>query len=129
MLDREGLKALSDRLAALRDAGAHWTWLLDLGVSPCIPKSGRPVVSPFPPVGSGRCRFPTFFGTTGSYDSSAPIPPVSGLPRPDGTSACTEETRRSPRFLGNPSESVPRARDSGGSTGPRLFGPRDAAFR
>src|SRR5580693_3375089 len=32
----------------------------------------------------------------------------------------TEETRRSPRFLGNPFESVPRARDSGGSPGPRL---------
>jgi hypothetical protein len=28
--------------------------VLDLGVSPCIPESGRPDVHPFPPVGSGR---------------------------------------------------------------------------
>ena len=32
----------------------------------------------------------------------------------------TAETRRSPTFVGNPSESVPRARDSGGSRDPRI---------
>ncbi len=41
----------------------------------------------------------------------------------------TAETRRSPTFVGNPSESVPRARDSGGSTRPSPVGSRDAAFR
>ena len=39
------------------------------------------------------------------------------------------ETRRSPTFVGNPSESVPRARHSGGSTRPLRHGSRDAAFR
>jgi hypothetical protein len=39
---------------------------LDLGVSPCVPHSGRSVVRPFPPVGSSSRRFPTFIGTTGS---------------------------------------------------------------
>ena len=93
------------------------------------PQIGTSRCFPLPSSGFRPCRFPTFFGTTGSYDPSAPLPPVSGLPRPDGTSACTEETRRSPRFLGNPCESVPRARDSGGSTGTSHIGPRDAAFR
>ena len=41
----------------------------------------------------------------------------------------TAEMRRSPTFVGNPSESVPRARDSGGSTRTSLHGSRDAAFR
>src|SRR5437879_8818052 len=41
--------------------------VLDLGVSPCIPESGRPDVSPFPPVGAVAAprralRFPTFAG-------------------------------------------------------------------
>ncbi len=36
---------------------------------------------------------------------------------------------RPPRFLGNPCESVPRARDSGGSQRPRLNGRPDAVFR
>lgn len=34
-----------------------------------------------------------------------------------------------PKFLGNPSEHVPRARDSGGSSRPRIIGLADAAFR
>jgi hypothetical protein len=36
---------------------------------------------------------------------------------------------RPPRFLGNPCESVPRARDSGGSQRPRHIGRPDAVFR
>jgi len=36
---------------------------------------------------------------------------------------------RSPRFLGNPYESAPRARDSGGSQRPRSHGRPDAVFR
>ena len=36
---------------------------------------------------------------------------------------------RSPRFLENPCESVPRARDSGGSQRPRRIGRPDAVFR
>ena len=36
---------------------------------------------------------------------------------------------RSPRFLGNPCERVPRARDSGGSQRPRPIGRPDAVFR
>ena len=32
----------------------------------------------------------------------------------------TTETRRSPTFVGNPCESVPQARDSGGSRAPRI---------
>lgn len=36
---------------------------------------------------------------------------------------------RPPRFLGNPCERVPRARDSGGSQRPRLRGRPDAVFR
>jgi len=41
----------------------------------------------------------------------------------------TAEARRSPTFVGNPSESVPRAKDSGGSRAPSHNGSRDAAFR
>src|SRR3970040_161626 len=32
--------------------------VLDLGVSPCVPQSGRPAVRPFPPVGSGHAGSP-----------------------------------------------------------------------
>jgi hypothetical protein len=39
------------------------------------------------------------------------------------------EARRSPTFVGNPCESVPRASDSGGSAGTSRGGSRDAAFR
>ena len=57
--------------------------VLDLGVSPCIPESGHPDVSPFPPVGTVAARrralrFPTFAGTMGSYDRST-IHPRSPL--------------------------------------------------
>src|SRR6266849_5641629 len=40
-----------------------------------------------------------------------------------------QETKRSPRFVGNPSESVPRARNSGGFARPSHSGSHDAAFR
>src|SRR6266849_5049867 len=93
--------------------------VLDLGVSPCIPKSGRPDVRPFPLVDSGRASSPP----------SSVLRASKTPPRPSRQSSVsldhtvppsTAETRRSPTFVGNPSESVPRARDSGGSRQPRL---------
>ena len=48
----------------------------------------RLLVLPFPPVGPGLHRFPTFIGTMGSYDSSFALPStVSGLPRLPGSSS------------------------------------------
>jgi hypothetical protein len=93
------------------------------------PSPGTSRCSPLPSRGFRPRQFPTFVGTTGSYDSSVLVPLVSGLPRPSGTSTSVEETRRSPTFVGNPSESVPRAGDSGGSTSTSPSGARDTAFR
>jgi hypothetical protein len=102
--------------------------VLDLGVSPCVPESGRPDVRPFPPVGSGDASSPP----------SSVLRASKTPPRPSRRSSVsldhavpppTAETRRSPTFVGNPSESVPRARDSGGSTRASHGGSRDAAFR
>ena len=67
-----------------------------------------------PPVGSGRASSPP----------SSVLRASKTPPRPSRRSSVsldhavpppTAETRRSPTFVGNPSESVPRARDSGGS--------------
>ena len=49
-----------------------------------------------------------------------------GVPSPVGG---RKEIRSYPRFLANPFESAPRARDSGGSSRPRPIGRSDAAFR
>jgi len=64
----------------------------------------------------------------GFYDSSCPFrrSPVSLDRTVPPTMA---ETGGLPTFVGNPSESVPRARDSGGSTRTSHVGSRDAAFR
>ena len=91
--------------------------VLDLGVSPCVPQSGRPVVLPFPPVGTvaapaGALRFPTFTGTMGSYDCSS-IRPRSPLVSLGGRYLLAEEMESSLGFLENPLGSMPRARDSG----------------
>jgi len=65
--------------------------------------------------------------------------PLASAPRTDrGRARCGQACRacshtgggwRPPRFLGNPCESVPRARDSGGSQRPRPTGRPDAVFR
>src|SRR5882672_12051884 len=107
--------------------------VLDLGVSPCIPESGRPDVSPFPPVGTVAAprralRFPTFAGTMGSYDCSA-IRPRSPLVSLGGRYLREEEIGSSLGFLENPFGSMPRARDSGGPVRPRPPGRPGTAFR
>ena len=118
----------------------------------------RRSVPPFPPVGPGSPQFPTFTGTMESYDSSNPsrpspvsldgaVPPAWMLrllpgpvhpyqpgPGPLAVRRCPCLSRaggggRPPRFLENPCESVPRARDSGGSQRPRSHGRPDAVFR
>jgi hypothetical protein len=107
--------------------------VLDLGVSPCIPDSGRPDVSPFPPVGTVAAprralRFPTFAGTMGSYDCSA-IRPRSPLVSLGDRYLREEEIGSSLGFLENPFGSMPRARDSGGPVRPHPTGRPGTAFR
>jgi hypothetical protein len=64
-----------------------------------------------------------------------PPPPsrfVSGLPRLALLASHFLPARKAkvfPKFLGNPSEHAPQARDSGGSSGPCSISPADAAFR
>ena len=76
-------------------------------------------------------RFPVVIGTTGSYVSSAPIAFPLRFPLIDALAitSMTHDAEVWPKFLGNPSEHVPRARDSGGSSRPRFIGLADAAFR
>jgi hypothetical protein len=88
-------------------------------VSPCVPKSGRPRVRPFPPVGSGSApvpHLPRYYGLLRLLRArpGGLWSPSTARYRP------LAETWRSPTFVGNPSESVPRARDSGGSRAPRI---------
>jgi len=78
-------------------------------------------------------RFPVVLGTTGSYASSASFAlrlrsPLTGATRlpPE---VVAREAEGFPKFLGNPYEHVPRARDSGGSSEPRITGSADTAFR
>src|SRR6266851_3466005 len=103
------------------------------GVSPCIPESGRPDVSPFPPVDTVAAprralRFPTFAGTMGSYDCSA-IRPRSPLVSLGGRYLREEEIGSSLGFLENPFGSMPRARDSGGPVRPHPPGRPGTAVR
>ncbi len=87
------------------------------------------------PAHPGRLRSPStaryltvecpFVPLASAFDQPGPGPLRSGAPYllhagGDG---------RSPRFLENPCESVPRARDSGGSQRPRRIGRPDAVFR
>jgi len=60
-----------------------------------------------------------------AFTQPGPGPLLSGAPCLLGTGG----DGRSPRFLENPCESVPRARDSGGSQRPRRIGRPDAVFR
>src|SRR3989442_9841667 len=92
--------------------------VLDLGVSPCIPESGRPDVSPFPPVDTVAAprralRFPTFAGTMGSYDCSA-IRPRSPLVSLGGRYLLLRRWEALLGSWGIPFGNMPRARDSGG---------------
>ena len=77
-------------------------------------------------------QFPVLIGTTGSYASSASFALCLRSPSTGATRFTFLLARKAevfPKFLGNPSEHVPWARDSGGSSGPRSIGPADAAFR
>jgi hypothetical protein len=132
------------------------TCLLDLCVPPCRPRPVRRSVPSFPPVGPGspvpharryyegvrllharpgRLRSPStarylsaecpFVPLASAFNQPGPGPLLSGAPCLLGTGG----DGRSPRFLENPCESVPRARDSGGSQRPRRIGRPDAVFR
>ena len=118
------------------------------GTSVCSPlPSGGSRLSPVPhlrryyevvrllPARPGRLRSPLTarylplnarsFPWPGHPSQPGPGPFLSGVP-------ClfrAEGDERSPRFLGNPCERVPRARDSGGSQRPRRIGRPDAVFR
>src|ERR1700682_3469805 len=107
--------------------------VLDIGVSPCIPHSGRPDVSPFPPAGTVAAprralRFPIFAVTMGSYDCFA-IRPRSPLVSLGGRYLREEEIGSSLGFLENPFGNMPRARDSGGPVRPHPTGRPGTAFR
>ena len=86
-------------------------------MSPCIPKSGRPDVSPFPPVGTVAAlagpavpHLHWYYGVVRLLLHPSAVP--SGLPwRPVPP---PEEMGSSLGFLGNPFGNMPRARDSGG---------------
>src|SRR5262245_7781829 len=93
--------------------------VLDLCVPPCIPKSGRPDVRPFPLVDSGDASSPP----------SSVLRASKTPPRPSRQSSVsldfavpprTAATKRSPTFVGNPFESVPRAGTPPARRGPRL---------
>ena len=83
----------------------------------------------------GRLRSPStarylsaecpFVPLASAFNQPGPGPLLSGAP----CLLCTGGDGRSPRFLENPCESVPRARDSGGSQRPRPNGRPDAVFR
>ena len=88
--------------------------VFDLSVSPWVRQPIRPLVPPFPPVGPGVTSSPRSSVLWGRKTPPTPVPRRLRSPLPRGTPARTEETRRSPRFLRNPCEHVPRARDSGG---------------
>jgi hypothetical protein len=66
-----------------------------------------------------------FVPRASAFDQPGPGPLRSGAPY----LLCSGGDGRSPRFLGNPCERVPRARDSGGSQRPRRTGRPDAVFR
>jgi len=78
---------------------------------------------PWPPHLPWPCGSPP---SSVLWDRTIPPNPssaVSGCPRPPTTSSANLAARRLggfPKFLENPYESVPRARDSGGSWQPRL---------
>src|SRR6267154_1026225 len=86
---------------------------LDLGVSPCIPESGRPDVSPFPPVGTvaAPSQGPAVPHLRGYYGVVRllrhPSTATSGLPW--WPVPPPEEMGSSLGFLGNPFGSMPRA--------------------
>jgi hypothetical protein len=91
-------------------------------VPPCFPNSGRPDVRPFPLVDSGRTSSPP----------SSVLRASKTPPRPSRQSSVsldyavpplTAETKRSPTFVGNPSESVPRAGTPAARREPRLAVP------
>jgi len=66
-----------------------------------------------------------FVPLASAFNQPGPGPLRSGAPY----LLCSGGDGRSPRFLENPCESVPRARDSGGSQRPRRIGRPDAVFR
>ena len=71
------------------------------GMPRLLPRPAHPCQPGPGPLGVRRCQLPVSSGGGG----------------------------RPPRFLGNPCERVPRARDSGGSQRPRRHGRPDAVFR
>ena len=100
-----------------------------------FPLSDASSCSPLPSSGScGIAAHSSPFSSVLPVRTPPPPPSrfVSGLPRLALLASHFLLARKAevfPKFLGNPSEHVPRARDSGGSSGPRSIGPADAAFR
>jgi hypothetical protein len=132
--------------------------VLGLGVPACLPRPVRQSVPPLPSSGSRLAPVPHlrryYEGRTTPPGPSRPSPvsldgavplrwmhvrsPGQGIHPSRGRALCGQACHacshaggdgRPPRFLGNPCESVPRARDSGGSQRPRHIGRPDAVFR
>jgi hypothetical protein len=146
--DVEGLaERIGARIVSGTEREQILTCIPDICVSSCLPQPIRSFVLPFPPVGPGspgsppspvlwvhRTPLRPSRSSPVSLDSHGSSPPdASSLPwtvhpyrprpgplRSGGPNlSLQEETSRPPRFLWIPFESVPRARDSGGSSQPR----------
>ena len=110
----ESNRCVGSAWASSASRSTNGDMVLDLGGSPWVHQPIRPLVPPFPPVGPGATGSPRSAVLWSRKTPPTSIPRRLRSPLPRGTPARTEETRRSPRFLGNPCEHVPRARDSGG---------------
>ena len=83
---------------------------------------------PWPPQPPWPCGSPSSPVLWAHKIPPSPSLAISGCPRSRTTSVVPKRRRGFPKFLENPYESVPRARDSGGSPEPRNIGSSDAAF-